>query len=485
LSIQAQSNPGKIIFGDEAGRLLIINADGTGQTILTEGRFVQDDEPVFSPDGSKIAFHRQNGFRTDIFVMNADGTNQVAITSGETPPQTSNLQPSWSPDGIKLVFASNRSGSGKLEIWMANADGSGLVRLTTAIQMSTDGQGPIFSSDINPAWSPDGSRIAFSSSRDGLADRELYVINADGSNLTRLTDNTNDDHRPTWSPDSQKIAFDSNGAVKGICIINRDGTNLVNVTNDGFEPAWSPDGLRLAYLAFDSANFFKSGILIINTDGTNKLRVTNNGFDARAPSWAPPSSPPIPSFTISGQVKDGSGAPISGASLNLFGTFIRSTQSDAAGAYSFTGLAAGNYPIVISKSGFGFNPPSITLDNLTSNQTVNFNGFVSFSISGQVTPAVGGLSVTLAGSVNRSVLTDLGRYSFDLLPAGGNYTVSISSPFFTLSPSSVTFNNLSANQTANFEAVRNKYSISGTITRLGNPKPGITVQLSNNTGSPR
>ena len=476
-SIRAQNTSGKIVFGSEPGRLTAINADGTGQTNLTAGGSILDDNPVYSPDGSKIAFHRQNGFRTDIWVMNADGSNPVAVLPGDT----FNAQPSWSPDGNKLVFASNKSGPGKVEIWVANADGTDLVRLTTAIQVSADGQGPIFSSDIDPAWSPDGSRIAFSSSRDGIADRELYVMNADGTNQTRLTDNTIDDHRPTWSPDSQKIAFDANGG-RGIVIINRDGTNPVNVTTDGFDPAWSPDGSRLAYLALDSANFFTSQIFIINTDGTNKFKVTNNDFGARAPSWAPASSPPIPSFTISGLVREANGTPISGASLTLLGAFIRNTQTDATGVYSFAGLAAGNYKILISKSGYGFNTTSVTLDNVTTNQTVNFTGFVAFSINVQVTPPVGSLPVTLTGTVNRSGVTDSGHVTFDFLPAGGNYTVSISSPFWTITPSSVTFNNLSANQTANFDAVLNKYTISGTITRLGAPKPGITVQLSDNTG---
>ncbi len=132
-SIHAQTNSGKIIFSGEFGRLLIINADGTGQTFLTSGGSNLDANPVYSPGGSKIAFDRNiigAGGAINIFVMNADGTNPVAVTSS-VPNNTLNSDPTWSPDGLKLAFVSDRGGNRKKEIWVVNADGSGLVRLTT------------------------------------------------------------------------------------------------------------------------------------------------------------------------------------------------------------------------------------------------------------------------------------------------------------------------------------------------------------------
>ena len=479
--VKAQSSS-KIIFADNAGSLLLINSDGTGQSILLQGTHIQNDNPVYSPDGSKIAFNRRSGFRTDICVINADGTNLITLTSANPQLEFSeSLYPAWSPDGSKLAFATNWNGQRKFEIWVMNANGTGLVQLTTNVQQGSDFQGPLFSSDSEPAWSPDGSRIAFSSNRDGRTDTELYVMNADGSNQTRLTDNAADDRNPTWSPDSLRIAFDRNNGG-GINIVNRDGTNPVNVTPDCFSPSWSPDGEKFVCLGFDTSNNFEIGIFTMNANGTNRTKITNNNFSARAPSWAPPSSPPIPTFTISGVIKDGNGTPVSGVNLQMFATFSRSTQSGADGAYSFPGLPTGNYRIDISKQGFGFVPSTLLFNNLSTNQTANITAFNAFSISGKVNGVSGGLLVVLTGTQNRTVLLDAGEYSFNLLPAGGNYTVSITSKIWNITPGSITFNNLSANQVANFDAVLAKYNITGTITRLGSPKQGVTVELRDNTG---
>lgn len=109
----AQNTTGKIVYADDPGRIQVINADGTGQTQLTGGGTVLDDDPVYSPDGSKIAFTRSRGFKSEVCAMNADGTNVVTVIASEDFGHSRN--PSWSPDGAKLVFTSNLSGEGKLK----------------------------------------------------------------------------------------------------------------------------------------------------------------------------------------------------------------------------------------------------------------------------------------------------------------------------------------------------------------------------------
>ena len=484
LKVNAQTNPGKIVFYRElTWQLIAINGDGTGQTALTSGGDLRDSYPMFSSDGTKIAFDRNISGTPNVFVINSDGTHPVAIIfAGPAPSVSFSSDPTWSPDGSKLAFVGDLNGVRRREVFAVNADGSGLVQLTTNVQLGSDSSGPIYSSDLNPSWSPDGSRIAFSSDRNGQSNAEIYVMNVDGTNQLRLTNNSTYDQYPAWSPDSQKIAFYS-GFGNGINMMDRNGNNAVNITHDGFNPAWSPDGTKLAFNRYDPSTS-KFQIFTINIDGTNAAKVTNNAFDSLAPAWAPASSPPIATAKISGHVLDGNGSPIVGATLTLTGPLNRATQSDPSGVYSFTGLPAGNYRIDVSKSGLGFNPSFASFTNLTTDQAADFVGFTAFSISGQISGLNGNIIlVNLSGSQNRSVQTDpSGNYFFDLLPAGGSYTVSFNSQIWNISPNSATFNNISSNQTANFNAVRFTYTISGTITRLGNPLPGINVALDNFSG---
>ena len=156
-----------------------MHADGTNRRRLTNN-IVEDRSPSWSPDGTQLAYVSYNPVNWAIFTMNADGTNQRLITPRE---HARFIDPAWSPDGRQIAVASDLRGR-NFEIWIMNADGSGLIRLT---------QNPAM--DAHPVWSRDGSTLLFESFRDG--NPEIYRMNADGSDLTRLTYNAGRDSDPS------------------------------------------------------------------------------------------------------------------------------------------------------------------------------------------------------------------------------------------------------------------------------------------------
>ncbi len=173
----------------------------------------------------------------------------------------------------KIVFSSNRDGNS--QIYIMNTDGTNQTRLTNNL-----------ANDTVPSWSPDGSKIVFASDRDG--NLEIYVMNADGTNQTRLTNNPASDWDTSWSPDGTKIAFrtdrDSN---EEIYVMNADGTNPVNLTNnssrDG-EPQWSPDGTKILFSSWRSGG---ARMFVMNDDGTNPTTVPNTDVWLSNSRWSP------------------------------------------------------------------------------------------------------------------------------------------------------------------------------------------------------
>ena len=240
--------------------IAVMNADGTAQTSLaTTG---SNWAPSWSPDGRRIAFISDRDGNWEIYVMNADGSGQTRLT---TEP-ADDTGPTWSPDGRRLAFASNRDGTS--EIYVMNADGTDQTRLT-----STGGW--------SPSWSPDGRRIAFTSGRDG--NDEIYVMNADGTGQSRLT--SAGGWSPSWSPDGSRIAFVMRRSIyyeenEQIYVMNADGTGRIQLTNEGGEsPSWSPGGHRIAFM---SGNH----IHVMNADGTGRTQLEHSGV-GYTPSWSP------------------------------------------------------------------------------------------------------------------------------------------------------------------------------------------------------
>jgi len=190
-------------------------------TLLTEGRF-----PRWSPDGKKIVFDRGRLGVRDLFVRNlADGT-EVNLTNDAT---ARNLRGDWSPDGRRIVFARG-AGENAEDIYVMNADGSDMTQLT----FNPAG-------DNAPKWSPDGRHIVFQSDRDG--DDEIYIMEADGSNQRRLTFHAGRDATPEWSPDGRKIVFhsDTPGSILQLFVMDADGSGVTQVTDlptSSAFPAW-------------------------------------------------------------------------------------------------------------------------------------------------------------------------------------------------------------------------------------------------------
>ena len=224
----------------ELGSVFVMEADGSAPVRVSGYRHAQ--KPVWSPDGSRIAY---TGFASDrkwhLFVVNADGTGDIILTDNPGGWESS---PTWSPDGSRIAFASYRQDIGE-DIYVVNADGTGEVRLT---------DNPRF--DDNPAWSPDGSRIAFSSLRPvqrhpvyASYEIDTWVMDADGTNLVNLTNSLRrtEGRRPVWSPDGTQVATTVQmfNFTHEIYVIRTDGTRLINVSKSGTawngEPAWSPD----------------------------------------------------------------------------------------------------------------------------------------------------------------------------------------------------------------------------------------------------
>jgi TolB protein len=256
-------------------KIYTMKPNGDNKTRLTNSRNF-DGSPAFSPNGKKIAFESDQ----DIYTMSATGTDKKNVTRSNNVEES---DPAWSPDGTKIAF-SGQSGS---DIYVINKDGSGLTRLTTHA-----------GADISPAWSPDGTRIAFVKIRQG-SNLKIYVMKAAresetnrAQRLTTASLSTLEELDPAWSPDGTRIAFARNPDASSptndfeLYSIKANGSDQIRLTTTsiGQEPAWSPDGTKIA---FRGCRENDCGIFVMKAAPESETNVPKQLAGKRSPSFEP------------------------------------------------------------------------------------------------------------------------------------------------------------------------------------------------------
>ena len=254
---------GKIVFTcyiQQIDQICLMNADGSGRKQLTSFDATSFYASL-SPDGEIIYFVSRKDGAFEIYSMNLKGKDVERLTRGIGTVYA----PELSPTGERIVFTNNGNG-----IWVMRPDGGNPHAITQK-------------DDIDPTWSPDGSMIAFASSRSGK--RQLYVMEKNGSDIRQITDLNDMGGRSTWSPDGKWLAFYRGPAGDhNIYIVNVETGEVNRLTNggDNLGPSWSPYGNWIAFTSFRDGN---NEIYVIHPDGTGLTRLTNSPVSDWQPRW--------------------------------------------------------------------------------------------------------------------------------------------------------------------------------------------------------
>jgi Tol biopolymer transport system component len=348
--------------------IYLMDAKGENETRLTFNA-ARVYEPLFSPDGLKIAFNRDDYCGRNVWVMNADGSNQNSVspgtgyvwspdgrklaynfnnslytsnsdTSGKKLITTLGFQgfysPTWSPDGTKLAYIGSDS-PGKYDLYTINADGSNRQKITNTL---------ITKYEI--AWSPDGAWIAYVQ-HDGNGLEKVFAIHPDGSGLIRLSTNDAYYYDMSWMPDSKKVlVVNDPGLGSAINLLDPNGGAPARITNNGFAydwgPAVSPDGVTIAFASDD-------GLFIVNSDGTGQKLLNADGWD---PSFRPEVIQAADAgTTVTGRIVAGSNQPVANASVKLFGQTVATSGADGSFTVSGVSTLKGNLTVIASAAGSG------------------------------------------------------------------------------------------------------------------------------------
>jgi TolB protein len=231
-----------------------------------------------SSETADLAFVSSRDGDYAIFVMASDGSGQRRLTSQDDEASATvffQVDPAWSADGSKIAFASRRTGSS--DIYAMTSDGTATTRLTSGKE-----------NDSHPTWSADGNEIAFA--RDG----DIYVMGADGSRPHRTSDIDAEESDPAWSPDGGLIAYIRRipgTPIQNVWVMRPDGSDrrpLTRQNGRAFTPAWSPDGKRIVFTTNAKGEHFE--LFTVGLDGKALRNVVPTANDDFEPSWSPDGS---------------------------------------------------------------------------------------------------------------------------------------------------------------------------------------------------